>query len=451
MLAVTCLLLFSIGREANRLALFYLLLLAVPAMRAEVPGVAGIRYFFALDYIRLLTLAVLLPTFLSLRGQPGVPPFGRLLTDKFVAGYILLVFCLTLSASTFTHSLRSGLFYGFIDIFLPYYVASRALKDEKAFRDTLSAFVIAGLIASAIGAFEFARHWLLYASLDKALGVNWEYGMYLERTEGALRAQATAGHAIPLGYSIAVALGFFLMLIKQTQRATAWVPCLLLLLAGLLAPVSRGPWVGAVTILLVFYFTGEAPFRNLSRLLFACGIVLAVLMLSPIGERIVEYLPFVGTVAADNVTYRQRLLQVAIVVILQNPFFGAYDFMYSPAMEQLRQGQGIIDIVNTYIGVGLANGLTGLLLFAGALLSAGISALVTMKNLSSRNDDRYRLGQALVATLAGILVIIFTVSSITVIPVIYWSVAGMCVAYAQFLAASKAPEVIRFAKWRLAS
>ncbi len=62
-----------------------------------------------------------------------------------------------------------------------------------------------------------------------------------------------------------------------------------------------------------------------------------------------------------------------------------------------------------------------------------------MRNLADRNDEHYLLGQALFSTLLGILVIIFTVSSISVIPVIYWSVAGLGVAYARMLALANVP------------
>jgi hypothetical protein len=54
-----------------------------------------------------------------------------------------------------------------------------------------------------------------------------------------------------------------------------------------------------------------------------------------------------------------------------------------------------------------------------------------MRSFPNEDDESRRLGRALLATLAGILITIVTVSSITVIPVVYWSVAGMCVAYAQ--------------------
>jgi hypothetical protein len=60
--------------------------------------------------------------------------------------------------------------------------------------------------------------------------------------------------------------------------------------------------------------------------------------------------------------------------------------------------------------------------------------------LPERGGEHYLLGQALIATLLGILVIIFTASSITVIPVIYWSVAGLGVGYARMLAAARATQ-----------
>jgi hypothetical protein len=59
-----------------------------------------------------------------------------------------------------------------------------------------------------------------------------------------------------------------------------------------------------------------------------------------------------------------------------------------------------------------------------------------IRNLADRNDELYLLGQVLLSTLLGILVILLTVSSISVIPVIYWSVAGLGVAYARMLSLS---------------
>ena len=438
-LVAAALLLFAVAREPNKLAMFFFLLFAVPPISAQITGLGIINYFFTIDYIRLLTLMVLFPAFLSLRTQPDIERFGRSIPDKLIAGYIILNFLLMLTASTFTNTLRHGVFYAFIDIFLPYYVASRALKNLQGFRDALMGFVVAALVLSAIGAFEFARHWLLYSPLQDALGTRWGYAHYLDRGE-SLRAQGTTGQPIPLGYVMAVATGFILYLRKSVPNPMAWVLGLVLLSVGLIAPLSRGPWVGAAAMLLVFVATGPSPGSRFAKLGLLGVIILPALLASPAGEKIVDYLPFVGTVEEGNVTYRQRLAEISIQVITQNPFFGAFDFIYSPAMQELKQGQGIIDIVNTYLGVGLGSGLVGLSLFSAFFIAVAVGIFKAMRNLADKNHELHLLGQVLFSTLIGILVIIFTVSSISVIPVIYWSVAGLGVAYARMLALAKAPE-----------
>ena len=115
--------------------------------------------------------------------------------------------------------------------------------------------------------------------------------------------------------------------------------------------------------------------------------------------------------------------------------------MLSPAMKELTLGDGLIDIVNSYVGVALASGLVGLSLFSGFFIAVAVSIFKGMRNLADRSDERYLLGQGLFSTLLGILVMIFTVSSITVIPVIYWSLAGVGVAYARMLALAKSSKV----------
>src|SRR5260221_3183355 len=71
------LLLYTARREPNKPALFFLLLFAVPSIPAEISGFGIVNYFFTINYVRLLTLAILLPAFLELRRQPGIQPLGR--------------------------------------------------------------------------------------------------------------------------------------------------------------------------------------------------------------------------------------------------------------------------------------------------------------------------------------------------------------------------------------
>jgi O-antigen ligase len=424
------LLLLSVWGERNTLALYYFVLFAAPAISAPIPGFGMMEHFFAIEYLRLLALVILLPACLSLLGRPQAEPFGRPLADKVLVAYLVLQFLVQLPHTTFTETLRVRAFYAFTDVLLPYYVASRWPRDLAAFREALMAFVAAALVLAAVAVFEFGKRWLLYTPLEDALGVSWGLLNYLERGESLLRAQASTGHPIILGYVLAVAGGFLLYLWRLLPGA-ARACAAALLAAGLVAAMSRGPWVGAAVIVLAFVATGEHAAERLAKLGFAALCLLPFLMVSPAGKVVLDYLPFVGTVEAENVLYRERLFQVSLQVVLDHPFFGAFDFMQLPVMQQLIQGEGIIDIVNSYLQVALASGFVGLGLFCGFFVAVALSVFKAMLAAGERGGERYVLGQALLATLLGILVIIGTTSSMDLIPLIYWSVAGLGIAYAR--------------------
>jgi len=446
-LVAAALLVFAAGKEPNKLAMFFFLVFAVPAIPEEIPGFGLMDHFFAIHYLRLLALTILLPAFVALAGRPDTEPFGRSIPDKLLGGYLLLDFVLTLQVDTFTNSVRHGVFYAFIDVFLPYYVASRSLKNLGMFRDALMAFVVAALIIAAVGAFEFLKRWLLYNSLEDALGVQWAVTKYLRRGDN-LRALATTGQPIALGYTMAVAFGFYLYLRKSVPGRLTWGLGLLLLIAGLIAPVSRGPWLGALLILLLFIATGPAAAPRLAKLAVAGAVAVLAVLASPAAHTIIDHLPFVGTIDERNVTGRQHLFDVSVQVIMQNPFFGAVNSRFSAAMEAVRMGDGIIDIVNTYLRIALRSGLVGLSLFAGFFIAVAFGIFRAMRAVTDRGSEQHLLGQALLATLLGILFMIYTVSSITVIPLVYWSVAGLGVAYARLLAPAAAFEARRPARYQ---
>ena len=95
----------------------------------------------------------------------------------------------------------------------------------------------------------------------------------------------------------------------------------------------------------------------------AAVLALPLLAIVPGGQKVLDLLPFIGTIEVENITYRQRLFDNAMIVIQRNPLLGSFDFRSTPEMQSMIQGQGIIDIVNTYIGMALQVGLIGLTLF----------------------------------------------------------------------------------------
>ncbi|MVV48692.1 O-antigen ligase domain-containing protein [Pseudomonas sp. PB120] len=416
-------------RERNPVALFFLLLFLVPTASAQISGLGMVNYFFALNHVRLLSLCVLLPAFLTLRSRADTVPFGRTGPDKFLAASLVLTSLLYLRETTVTDTLRQTL-YLFLEVFLPYYVASRALKTLSDFKNAMLGFVLAAMVLSLLGMFEFAKNWLLYSALTEAMGMQWEMSSYLTRG-GSLRASVTTGQAIALGFVISVAIGFYLYLQEDVRSKMQRSLGALLLAGGLFAPLSRGPWIGAATLIIVFIGTGRKAVKRLMMLGLAGVLALPLLAVVPGGQKVLDLLPFIGTVEVENITYRQRLFDNAVIVIQRNPWFGSFDYRNTPEMQSLTQGQGIIDIVNTYIGVALSFGLIGLALFVLFFASVLQGIRKGIRAYPNKDDEARRLGRALLATMVGVLITIVTVSSITVIPVVYWSVAGLGVAYAQ--------------------
>lgn len=432
--------LFIVQRQdENKMALYLSVLMAVPTIPKEIPGLGLVNYLFEIDYVRLLALTVLLPAYLALRKQGDVARFGSTLADKLLAGYLALQVVQMFEYAPFTTILRKGVFYGFVDVFLPYYVASRYLKTLAQFREALMAFGVAALVLSVILFFEFARYWLLYPALEQALGTVWGWNGYL--TRGAnLRASGPIGHAIAAGYVVAIAFGLFIYLRKAVPNPRLWLLGMAVLGAGLLAPVSRGPWVGAAAIVLFIVATGPAPVVGLAKLGLAALVVLPMVLLSPAGGVIIDHLPFIGTVDASNVAARQRLAEVSWQVFLEAPFLGRYDFIETPAMQALRGSDGIIDLVNTYVVIGLSNGMVGLVLFLGVFIAVALPMYVAMRRLPDKADERYLLGQSLIGVLAGILITIATVSPVLLIPTLYWCMAGLGVGYLKIASRAHVPQ-----------
>ena len=415
-------LVYAAKHEHNPAALFFFILLALPQIIIEIPGFAGISYLFNIHFARMLSIFILLPAFFSIRKLQQKSDDRYAALDLILAAYIALNLVLEIQFIPLTESLRHVL-YWITDVILPYYVISRSIKNLVLFRDLIMSFVVAAMIAALVGAFEYAKSWLLYASLGDIWGG--QYGGYLFR-EGSLRAIASSEQPIVFGYVIAVALGLFLFLRSSIQSPYVWAAGLACLAAGEIASISRGPWVGVAAIMFVYFATGANPLSRIFKVfLFALPFVLGLRM-TDYWEKILNYLPFVGTVNEENVTYRQQLFETSIDIILNNPWFGSSDYLLH--MENMRQGDGIIDLVNTFLIVALNTGIVGLALFSSFFGLIMLRMLSAMRKTSAESEEHI-LGQALIAVLFGILVIIATVSPISHVPLFYWSVAAMGMAY----------------------
>ena len=145
---------------------------------------------------------------------------------------------------------------------------------------------------------------------------------------------------------------------------------------------------------------------------------------TPFGASIVDSLPFIGTRDQDTVEYRQELFETSWALIKQNPLFG--NPFVALDMENLRQGQGIIDLVNGYLQVALYYGLVGLALYCAVHLFVLQRAFVVMRRARAADDTgMLALGASLTACVAANLFFMATAGQSW----FQWVLAGLLASY----------------------
>lgn len=431
---------YAARRDPNPLALFCFLLFAAPLFELRLPGLGLFDHLIVIDHYRLLALCILLPMALragthdAAERQGGLKPNRHL--DLVVIAFIAMTSIASLTVNSLTNSVRFFVL-ALIDIGLPYYVASRSIKTVEQFRDIFASFICAAAILSLIAAFEVAKGWLLYESLRWPMG--FPMGMHITRDFGdgfgLLRPVVTAGNSIVLGYIIVIAIGMYAVIassLLECRRGGTRLAALAiggLLMLGLGASLSRGPWVACVALALVLVAMGRFSPRNLISYGSAVAVVWVILSMTPLGSMLYRILPFVGEAESFNVTYRQRLFDVSMDVILLNPVFGSVDYVNRWEFEVLKQGQGIVDFVNTYIQIALGYGLVGLVVFASAFLFSIGCVFSRWRQERLESVEKEKIGRGLVAIMIAVMLMIATVSSILYIPMLYWLVIGCCAAY----------------------
>jgi O-Antigen ligase len=423
-------------RDSSPLSLYILLLYVAPATVSLRPPVAGLNELFDLDTYRLLALSVLVPTAIRLRRTaPAMAASTFYVTDALFLGYGLLqvIFFVqpdvpdsALLQDSVTNMARRGVLF-FLDFYVLYYVVSRSCVTYRAMLEVQAALCFFGVLLAMTALFETARHWLLYANLTATWSNDPTAMMYIMRG-GSLRAQAAVGPTLSLGLLLVIALGFWLN-IGHYVRAT-WVrrTVPLIIVGGLLASFSRGPMLGALVIFLASRLLGSRPLTNFFKTAIATVIVGCIVAMTPLGTRIASVFPmFGGQVDLYNITYRERLATRGWELIQQHPILG--DQQAYAELQDMRQGTGIVDFVNSFIEVTLFYGFVGAALLFGFAAVGCARAFASSRRLAKSDAEAARLGTSIVACLLGMFLMLYVASFYNAYQVVYVVLVGLAVAY----------------------
>jgi len=172
--------------------------------------------------------------------------------------------------------------------------------------------------------------------------------------------------------------------------------------------------------------------KSLGVLLYPLFLILMaapLLIATPVGQSAVKSLPFTDSQDYQTVDYRINLAKAGYTAVKDNPLFGSgkYGYAENVAMQEMIQGQGIIDLVNSYLTIALKHGLIVLLLFACALLTL-LYRFYRLSNALPSPENRH-LSHILFSIVLSIVVMLGVTGSSAFIPYYYWAIISLGTAF----------------------
>jgi hypothetical protein len=403
------------GDLKARISIFLMMILLYPPVSQSLGGVGDINHLFILDPVHALSLLILGPAAFRLLIRKRIRaenPFR--LVDGLLIAYQALQLVLLFRNLSATAVLRF-VFEATTTTLLPYYVMTRGLKSVEDLKFVAKHMMIAFVFLAAIGVAEEAAGRGIYGPLAFLYGVKWQLTSALMRG-GFLRVQATTPEPIVLAFLIIAALGLWTWLAGSTWKSFRSMVVYGLLIAALAFTWSRGPWIGAVVFAISLGALRFCSARVYTIGLAATACLVVFAKASGTDQVFYDFLKSIfGSSQEDfgTIEYRRQILDAALALIQQSPLFGVSN--YAAYLQQFKQGEGIVDLVNTYLIIGLESGIAGLSLYL-------IPHLVVFFKLVSRlisptdNATHDRFVQAFASSILAMMFTLITTSTTGIMP-----------------------------------
>lgn len=430
--AGAALLLTAPAGNVNRVIFYIAIFPALPHFYAADIPFPGLNYLINIDFAKLAAVVLLGPAFVAAVNTRTTPLLRTI--DRLLLIYVLMTGVMTIRDLPFTSMMRATLDQ-FILVFMPYIAISRTLKTQEDVENALKALFAGVVILAFIALISSLRSWNYYANIADSIN----FKVYTDYRNGLLRINSTLVPTL-LAFLMSVGVAAALWLRANKAQPQYFIYGLLALFGfAAFATGSRGGWLAGLLVVFLYYWLPRLnPFMR--SLLIGSLIVAAVAGLAAIGQGADIINDKYGTF-----NYRADLLRTSFQQIADRPLFGSSDFIDSQRFAHLRQGEGIIDLVNGYLQITLYYGLFGLALYLGANALALQRALSILNELTSRRDGSEnnapprRTVSLLIAMHVGLLAMLTTVSAVSYVWNYGFLILGLMAAQIQIRAASPAP------------
>lgn len=387
------------GRKNNIGAVYIFSMLVSPAINYSL-GVGGTYLFVWFNFMSVTVGAVIAN---SLRRERRLS--GSTSTYVSIGLIFIILWFVEARGSSGTNIARVG-----VDIFcnfaLPFIAVRSAIRNPEDARRFFVGIASATAALSSLAVYEALHHWPIYRVLADHYGVQLGAGASVKMRGGLLRAPGPFSE--PTSFAFWLALGVFIVISSKWmfKSKSYHIVAGLLLLVGLFAPQSRGAYLG----LIVGYVTMQlcrGKFRAIvNGGLAVSGASLFLYVGSRINQNIASFVG-VNSDGAISKDYRQGLFDRGVEEVTKYPLLGRPLPEVVNSMLDLRQGEGIVDFVNSYLFIALTAGLIGLSVFVFSIYLP-LKPLIFIKG--GRKDFSNSLAITGIGSLLAIYIMLFFTS-----------------------------------------
>lgn len=345
------------GRFSLIVPVYLFSLLLLPGLDDEL-AIGGLK-LFRFNVYNALAVGAAVAIFLN----PGKAKC-RIEWDIAAFSVVILLAMADARDTSISHHARA-LVKTMLDLGLPYYIVSRGLRNGNELRSAMLWLAAGGVAIAAILLFELWKGWPIYNSLY------WVYELptlvLVKLRAGMLRAGGPFVEPTSAAMMLAVCILALYLVRDQFRGRQYYCIALCAAIAGLIAPQSRGAWIGLFfAIAIVDVLRGR--YAGLAVKISAVGGVISGMLLAAHLSRFASELLGLSGGSADTTDYRKLLFDRGLEEFAKNPLRGYSTAELQVRLSDLVQGEGIIDYVNTYIWIMLISGIGGLVIFVGAYL-----------------------------------------------------------------------------------
>ena len=366
-----------VGLFAHDANVFYALLFVIPLFWARDPaGLArryvlvlvlfpGLKQVYSIGSLYVGTVSAF--TFFNAGALVALTMTrrGRLKPVRSIDAAVWMLFLITLLLSARGVEIGGTLREVAMTVLLivpPYFIIARAVGSGRVAGDVAAFMVMGGLCNTVVALFESIYHWAIYETFNVTLNVRiLGTSANLAMRAGLLRAGGAVSNYEVLGLLTGMAL-IAAVAIRRRFTTPGFYAVVALLAAGLFASQARSAWIAALAGL-VLQAAYDRRWQRVGIITGGIGLIGGLVFALSSSDGMIGQLLGKSGHAESTSQYRQKLLDRGLEEAARHPLTGQTLDQLQVSMNDLRQGEQIIDFVNTHLYVMLVGGVGALVLW----------------------------------------------------------------------------------------